>query len=68
MKKTYVVGLLAVTAILARSQNASAVLLAGWDFAGLPNGTNGTPAIIASTVGAASLDVSTFGLGGPVQG
>ncbi|MEI2722392.1 MAG: PEP-CTERM sorting domain-containing protein [Verrucomicrobiota bacterium] len=70
MKKSssIVIVFFAATAVLVQPQNVSATLLAGWDFAGLPDATNETPAIISSTVGTASLDVSAFGLGSNPQG
>jgi len=48
-------------------QKAVADLVAAWDFAGLPatTTTTFTPATIAATVGAGSMDISSFGLGTP---
>lgn len=57
--------MLSAITLFTQSQSASATLLAGWDFAGLPDALNGTPAVIPSTVGTASLDISAFGLGSP---
>ncbi len=48
-----------IAAAYLTTQNSSATLLAGWDFAGLAAAPN-TPAILPSTVGSASIDISTF--------
>jgi hypothetical protein len=65
MTKTLLASFVAITGLISQTQSSSGALLAGWDFALLPDATNGTPAIIASTVGSASLDASVFGLGTP---
>lgn len=65
MKKILLLSTL--TAACLATQNSSATLLAGWDFAGLAatSTTTFTPATISSTVGTGLLDISSFGLGSP---
>jgi hypothetical protein len=65
MKKIILAGLF-ICAALAPSQ-VSATLLYGWDFAGLSatSPTSSTPAVVSSTVGSGTLDISAFGLGSP---
>ena len=43
----------------------AATLIDAWDFFGLPNATNATPATVTATVGTGLLDLSAFGLGSP---
>lgn len=56
-----------LTAACLATQNSSATLLAGWDFAGLPATTvlTNTPSILSAVIGTATIDVSSFGLGSP---
>jgi hypothetical protein len=62
MKKLFLASFLC----LSLSSSGWAALIYGWDFAGLPDATNGTPATIGATVGSGGLlNISAFNLNSP---